>query len=312
MLALFILLNIMVTANQPILDTLAEVKTFPFITYKEAWTGTPAQSTEVAIPDVVVSYGANEKKEVMVSAAQIAYFLGQWTEDMGITPQMVKRRNIPSIVMPLEEALRSGKNIIVLGTNNRIVRDLGLDFKGPTLKVVKSKDKKMLIVGGRNAKEVLGASDLLANRIIGFKTGAYKTFLSFVKLRGLIECRNYTAALNIIKDPSGLSACGKNMSLAAPMMEKFSPQIKEIVQKRNRIMYVELPKALREKDKKRASALWMSAMFTCCQCHQGIGIERLRKFIPNPDIHSKHSQIAMSFGLECSDCHSGQTENKGY
>jgi len=297
MLILILLLSVSVLFGKPILDTFADVKRFPFVTYKESWTGTPAQAQEVTVPNVVISYGVNEKGEVIASASQIAYFLGQWTEDIGITPKMVRKGKIPSVIMPLPKALKTGKHIILLGTNNVIVKNLGLTFSGPTLKVVEWKGRKVLIVGGRNTKEVLIAANFLANRVIGFKAGAYKTFFSFVKLRGLIEHGNYTAAIHLIKDPSGLSACGKNMSLAAPMMLKFPPEVKKIVKKRNRIMYVELVKALKAKDKNRARNLWKSAMLTCYQCHQGLGIKRLRKFVPNPEIHSRHQRIAMSFGL---------------
>ena len=233
---------------------------------------------------------------------------------------MVRKGALPSIVMPLDKALGTDKNIIVLGTNNKIVRDLNLRFSGPTLKVVEYQGRKVLIVGGQNVKQVIRAGRFLADRIIGFKAGAYKTFFSFVKLRGMIEKGDFASALYLIKDPSGLSACGKNMSLAAPMMMKFPDEVKKIVKKRNRIMYVELVKALKEGNKKKAVTLWKEAMKTCYMCHQGIGIKRLRRFIPNPEIHSKHQRIAKAFGLvkikngkqNCTACHSGFTEIRGY
>ncbi len=306
--------------SKPIMDTFAEVKRFPFVTYREVWTGTPAQVGEAAVPNVVITYGVKEKKSVVASASQIAYFLGQWTDDLGINPRMVRKGYFPSLIMPLPKALKTEKNLILLGTNNRIVRELSLKFRGPTLKVVEWKGRKVLVVGGRNTKEVLKAARFLANKVVAFKAGAYKTFFNFVKLRGLIEYGNYVAAIHLIKDPQGLSACGKNMSIAAPMMVKFPPEVKKVVKKRNRIMYVELVKALKQGNKERARKLWKEAMFTCYQCHQGLGIKRLRKFIPNPEIHSKHQRIAMSFGLvkktqkgfDCSACHSGRTQIRGY
>ncbi len=320
MLLLILLASFGMVLAKPILDSFEEVKRFPFITYKPAWTGTPAQSEEVAVPNVVITYGKNEDKSVVASASQIAYYLGQWTDDMGLTPKMVKEGKLPSLILPWTKALESGKNLIVVGTNNPLVKELGLTFKGPTLKVIEWKGRKVLIVGGRNTQEVLKASGFLAHRVVGFKAGAYKTFFSFVKLRGLIEHENYTAAIDLIRDSSGLSACGKNMSLAAPMMAKFPPEVKKVVKKRNRIMYVELVKALEAKDKDKAVNLWKEAMFTCYQCHQGINIKRLRKFVPNPEIHSKHQRIAQSFGLvkkvngqvSCTACHSGKTEHRGY
>jgi len=320
MLLIAILVSLGIAFSKPVFDTFGDVKRFPFITYKKAWTGTPAESPEVTVPNVVIAYGSKESKAVVAAASNIAYYLGQWTDDMGITPRLVRKGRLPSIVMPLKRALRTKKHIILVGTNNSIVRSLGLRFVKPTLKVVQWKGRKVLIVGGKNAKQVVKAASFLAHRVIGFKAGAYKTFFSFVKLRGLIEYENYTAALTLIKEPSGLSACGKNMSLAAPMMLKFPQEVKRVVKKRNRIMYVELVQALKGRDKEKAVRLWKEAMFTCYQCHQGLGIKRLRKFVPNPEIHSKHQRIAMEFGLikkvngefNCTACHSGRTEQRGY
>ena len=309
-----------IALSKPVFDTFGEVKRFPFITYREAWTGTPAQSTRVAVPNVVIAYGVKENKSVVASASEIAYYLGQWTEDMGITPRMVRKGYLPNLVKPLPKALKTNKPIILLGVHNKIVRTLGLKFNKPTLKVVEWEGRKVLIVGGRDTAQVLRASRFLAHKVIGFKTGAYKTFFSFVKLRGMIEKGEFTSALFLIEDPSGLSACGKNMSLAKPMMLKFPKEVKKVVKKRNRIMYVDLVKALREGDKDRAVKLWKSAMFTCYQCHQGIGIKRLRKFVPNEEIHSYHQYIAGKFGLignskgekSCSACHTGRTEIRDY
>ncbi|RLJ70564.1 hypothetical protein BCF55_0840 [Hydrogenivirga caldilitoris] len=315
-----LLLSIGMLYAQPIFDTLGEVKRFPFITYEEVWSGTPAETKEAAIPNVIVTYGNGEDKEIVSAAANIAYYLGQWTDDMGLTPRSVRKGDLPSIAMPLSEALKTDKPLILLGTKNTVVRSLGLTFTRPTLKVVKWKGRQVLVVGGKNSSQVVYAANFLAHRVVGFKAGAYKTFFSFVRLRGLIEQDNYIAALHLIKDPAGLSACGKNMSLAAPQIIKFPPRVKEVVTKRNKIMYVELAKALERKDKERAVKLWKEAMFTCYQCHQGLGIDRLRKFNPNPDIHSKHQRIAAQYGLvkklngeyTCTACHSGRTEIRGY
>ena len=302
--------------SKPIMESFAEVKRFPFVAYREAWTGTPASSRDVAVPNVVIAYGPRESRQVLAEAAQIAYYLGQWTEDPGITPRMVRKGNLPSILLPLPRAMKTGKNILLLGTENEVVRKLGIRFRGPTLKVIEYEGRRVLIVGGRNPKEVRIAARFLANRVIGFKAGACRTFFSFVRLRGMIEKGEFTSALNLVRDPAGLSACGKNMSLAAPMMLKFPPEVKKIVKKRNRILYRELPQALRERNREKAIKLWKSAMVTCYRCHQGLGVERIRKFIPNPDIHARHQRIAAGFGLvrngDCSACHSGPTEIRGY
>ncbi len=296
----------------PKLDNFEGVKKFPFITYREVWTGTPAQTEDVAVPNVLITYGKKEDRKVIASAVQIAYYLGQWTEDMGITPGKVRAGRLPSLVAPLDEALSKDKNLIVVGTNNKLVKELGLEFDSPTLKVIEKDDRKILIVGGKDPEQVVKASHFLAHRIVGFKAGAYRTFFSFVKLRGMIEHGDFVSALDLIEDASGLSACGKNMSLASPMMGKFPPEVKKVVKKRNKIMYVELVNALKAKDKDRAKRLWQEAMLTCYQCHQGINIKRLRKFVPNEEIHSKHQRIASRFGLSCSACHSGATQYRGY
>ncbi|HIQ31394.1 MAG TPA: hypothetical protein EYH49_04435 [Aquifex aeolicus] len=295
-----------------IMDTALDIKRFPFVRYGSAWEGTPAQVKEAVLPNVVITYGVEESKRVVGSVSLITYALGQWTDDPGVTPRDVRKGKLPSVVMPFGKAFASGKNLIVVGVKNDIVRRLGLAFTGPTLKVIEWEGRKVLIVGGRNDREVVRAAEFLANNVIGFKGGAYRTFFSFVKLRGLIEHRNFIAALELIKDPKGLSACGKNMSLAAPMVLKFPPEVKKVVKKRNRIMYSELIRAVSSKDKERAVKLWREAMITCYQCHQGIGIERLRKFVPLESIHSKHQRIAKGFGLDCRACHVGVTENRGY
>lgn len=320
MFIILLLLSVSVLFSKPVFDTFGEVKRFPYITYRKVWTGTPAELEEVAVPNVVIAYGRRENRRVIATASNIAYYLGQWTEDMGITPRMVRKGRLPSMIMPLPKALKTKKHIILLGTNNVIVKSLGLRFTRPTLKVVEWKGRKVLIVGGKNPSQVVKAGNFLAHRVIGFKAGAYKTFFSFVKLRGLIEHENYVAGIHLIREASGLSACGKNMSLAAPAMLKFPPEVKKVVKKRNRIMYVELVQALRSKDKERARKLWKEAMFTCYQCHQGLGIKRLRRFVPNPEIHARHQRIAMSYGLvkkvngkfNCTACHSGRTEHRGY
>jgi hypothetical protein len=321
MLFFVLLLTLTLTAlSKPLMESFQEIKRFPFVTYKRVWVGTPAESKEVAVPNVVIAYGRREPASVIALTGEIAYYLGQWTEDVGLNPRDVRKGRIPRVVMPLSEALKTDKPIILVGTRNRVVRDLGISFRGPTLKVVDYRGRKVLIVGGRNSKEVVRAGRYLATRIIGFKAGAYRTFFSFVKLPGLIEKGNYEAALSLIRDPSGLSACGKNMSLAAPMMLRFPPEVKKVVRKRNRILYTELVEALRAGDGGRARDLWRSAMKTCYRCHQGLGIERLRKFIPNPEIHSRHQRIALEMGLvrvtdrgfDCSACHRGVTEIRGY
>lgn len=297
----------------PINMDFKEVKKFPYIKYITAWKGTPAEAKDVAVPNVYIVYGEKESKDIIAAAGKIAFYLGNWTDGIGLHPKLVKEGKIPKLIITDKEVSKHpDRHLIVVGYNNSIVRRLGLTFEGPSLKVVESKGRKILVVGGRNEKEVLKAANFLAERVISFKAGAYSTFFNWVRVRGMIEHENFAAALDILQDSRGVKACGRNMSLAAPMMAKFPPEVKKVVKKRNKIMYKELPLALKEKNKEKALKLWREAMITCFQCHQGIGIPRMRKFEPFADIHSKHQRIAKRYGLECKSCHYGITEYRGY
>ncbi|WP_164930818.1 cellulose biosynthesis cyclic di-GMP-binding regulatory protein BcsB [Aquifex aeolicus] len=290
-----------------------EVKKFPYIKYVTAWKGTPAETKDVAVPNVYIVVGQKESPEVLTSAAKVAFYLGQWTDGIGLSPKLVKEGKIPKLIISDKEVEKyKDRNLIVIGTNNEIVRELGLKFKEPTLKVVEKDGRKILIVGGKDTKEVVKAASFLADRVISFKVGAYNTFFNWVRVRGMIEHGNYEGAYDMLTDSRGVHACGRNMSLAAPMMAKFPPEVKKVVKKRNKIMYVELPKALKEENKEKAKKLWREAMITCFQCHHGIGIPKMRKFEPLADIHSKHQRIANKYGLSCKDCHYGITEYRGY
>jgi len=286
---------------------------FPYITYTDVWVGTPASLSDVAVPNVLIVYGDKEDTRVVAEAGKLAYYLGQWTDDIGFGVKEVKMSKIPPLLVS-ESMLKelSYKNLIVVGTNNKIVKSLKLSFEKPTIEVVKKDDKNIMVVGGKNTEEVIKALRYLSDVRLNFKTGAYKTFFSFVALRGYIEKGEFEAALRIIRSPQGISACGKNMSLAAPMMENWSEDIKKVVKVRNAILYSELPKALEEKNKEKAVELWQKAMLTCYQCHQGIGISQVRKYKPLAEIHSKHQRIAESFGFYCVACHSGETTMRGY
>ncbi len=290
-----------------------EVKKFPYIEYVTAWQGTPAEAKDVAVPNVYIVYGEKESHKVVSAAGKIAFYLGQWTDDIGLNPKLVKQGKIPKLLITDKELPRyRDRHLIVVGVNNRVVKELGLTFNAPSLKVVEKDGRKILIVGGGNEKEVLKAASFLADRIISFKAGAYSTFFSWIRIRGMIEHGNFTAALDILEDSKGIKACGRNMSLAAPMIANFPPEVKKIVKKRNKIMYKELPVALKEKNKERALKLWRDATVTCFQCHHGVGVPKLRKFEPPADIHSKHQRIAERYGLSCKSCHYGITEYKGY
>jgi hypothetical protein len=306
---------------QPVIEPNFADRLFPYITYGEVWSGTPAMLRDVAIPNVLVVYGSKEDPEVVAQAGKIAFYLGQWVEDIGFGAEEVKQSKIPPLLVS-DAQLKNlqWKNIIVVGTNNDVVKELGLTFEKPTIKMVEKDGKRILVVGGANKEQIIQSAKYLTDVRLNFKAGAYRTFFSFVALRGHIEKGEFDAALRLVRSPLGLSACGKNMALAGPMVAQWPDDIKAVVRKRNAILYQELPKALEEKDKEKAIALWKDAMLTCYQCHQGIGIPQVRKFKPVEEIHAKHQRIAESFGLvqvvgdqkSCIACHAGQTQIRGY
>jgi len=98
----------------------------------------------------------------------------------------------------------------------------------------------------------------------------------------------------------------------APKVLKFPKEVKKVVKRRNRLLYLDLARAIKEGDGESAKSYWKKAMITCYQCHQGLGIQRLRKFVPAESIHSKHQRIAQSWGISCTACHQQITEIRGY
>ena len=318
---LIILLGAGCAFAQPLIKPQLADRLFPYITYSSVWSGTPAALKDVAVPNILIVYGEKEDPQVVAQAGKIAYYLGQWTDDIGFGVDEVKMSKIPELLVT-DQRLKSidYKNIIVVGTNNHVVRELGLSFDRPTIEVIQKDGKNIMVVGGKDSQEVVQAAKYLADVRLNFKAGAYRTFFSFVALRGYIERGEFDAAYRLVKNPAGLSACGKNMSLAAPMVASWSDDVKNVVKVRNAILYTELPKALEEKNKEKAVELWQKAMFTCYQCHQGIGVPQMRKFKPLEEIHSKHQRIAESFGLvkvvgdqkSCIACHRGDTQIRGY
>ena len=307
--------------SQPVIDPPFADRLFPYVKYSEVWTGTPALVKDATIPNTLIVYGSKEDPEVVALAGRVAYYLGQWTEDIGFNAEDVKQSRMPELLVS-DQRLKdlNYQNLIVVGTNNSVVKELGLSFEKPTIKLVQKDGKNILVVGGANKEQVMQAGRYLADVRLSFKAGAYKTFFSFVALRGYIEKGEFDAGLRLIKSPTGLSACGKNMALAGPMVAQWSDDLKAVVKHRNNILYNELPKALEEKNKEKAVSLWKEAMLTCYQCHQGINVPQVRKFKPLESIHAKHQRIAESFGLvkvvgnqkSCIACHAGPTNTRGY
>ncbi|MCS7171573.1 MAG: cellulose biosynthesis cyclic di-GMP-binding regulatory protein BcsB [Aquificaceae bacterium] len=310
-----------VALAQPAIDPPFADRLFPYVKYGEVWTGTPAVVKDATLPNALVVYGLKEDQEIVALAGRIAYYLGQWTEDIGFTAEDVRQSRMPELLVSDQRIKGMDyQNLIVVGTNNDVVRDLGLSFDKPTVKLVQKDGKNILIVGGANKEQIIQAGRYLSDVRLNFKAGAYKTFFSFVALRGHLEKGEFDTALRLVRSPVGLSACGKNMALAGPMVAQWGEELRAVVRHRNNILYNELPKAIEAKDKEKAINLWKEAMFTCYQCHQGINVPQVRRFKPTESIHMKHQQIAEGFGLvkvlgaekSCVACHAGPTSMRGY
>jgi hypothetical protein len=261
-------------------------------------------------------YGENEHSDVVAEAGKIAFYLGNWVEDIGFSVEHVKKKRMPSLLVN-ENSIRelAPRNLIVVGKNNGLIERYEIKFEQPSVICKEAGGKRLLFVGGKTKSETIEAIQYMADVRLNFKSGAYNTFFSFVKLRGYLERENWVAALETIESPKGLSACGKNMALAAPTMIEAPEKVKRHVEYRNKLLYGRLPEAVREEKKAMAVNLWHEAMKTCCACHQGAGdIPRLRRFKPLESIHSKHQRIAarFEFGDGCAACHYDETRVRGY
>ncbi len=314
-LAVFLFLGAISGFSQPFIDPPFADRLFPYVRYEEVWRGTPAASSDVAVPNFIIVVGKEEDPSIIRAVSMIAFYIGNWVEDASVDVSIYKDRKFPKMVYTDDEVKdEENTNLIVVGNKNNFVKKYDVTFKKPTIKVIKDGLRYIMFVGGRDTEETLKAVNYLANIRLAFKGGAYSTFFSFVKLRGMIERGEFASAVDLIKNPRGISACGRNMSIALGLgvTRKWSEKMKKIVKKRNIIMYRKLPEALEEGNKEKAISLWEEAMKTCYRCHQGIGIPRVRKFVPLEDIHSRHQRIAKSFGLSCTACHKEFTKIRGY
>ncbi len=314
-LAVFLFLIILPGFSKPFIDPPFADRLFSYVRYEEVWRGTPAASPDVAVPNFVIVVGKDENPSIIRAVSMITFYIGNWVEDANVDVSIYRDRKFPKIIYTDEEVKdKKNINLIIVGNKNNFVKKYGVTFKKPTIKVIRDGLRYIMFVGGRDTEETLKAVNYLANIRLAFKGGAYSTFFSFVKLRGMIERGEFASAIDLIKNPRGISACGRNMSIALGMgvTRKWSEKMRKIVKKRNIIMYRKLPEALEEGNKEKAVALWEEAMKTCYRCHQGIGIPRVRKFVPREDIHSRHQRIAKSFGLSCTACHREFTKIRGY
>ena len=289
---------------------------FPYVTYGSAWAGTPAHRPDVTVPNVVIVYGETASPVVVAAAGKMAFYLGNWVDGIGFGPAEVREGAMPPLLVGDAEAASGGfSNLIVVGADNRLAKRFDIVFKGPSVIGRERDGKQFLFVGGDSEAATLAALAYMADVRLNAKSGAYKTFFNFVRLRGYIETENWRAAADLVRSPAGLSACGRNMALAAPRMAKAPDKVRAHIRHRNGLLYKEIPEAVSAGDKTLASERWRAAMIACYGCHQGMGeIPRSRKFTPVASIHAKHQRIAEGFGFEkgCETCHYGKTAQAGY
>jgi len=289
---------------------------FPYITYHKVWQGTPAERDDVAIPAVAIVCGEKENSRILAEAGRMAFYLGLWCEDIGFGVKNVMEKGMPRLMIMDSDLQKTDvSNFIVAGTNNNLVSKYGIRFEGSSVISLQADSNRFLFAGGRTDQETMETLRYMADVRLNFKAGAYRTFFNFVRLRGYVAVKNWVAAMETIESPEGLSACGRNMALASPMMAKAPDAIRKHVKHRNHILYHLLPQAVEEKNSAKASQLWHEAMKTCYGCHQGVGgIPRLRKFIPLEDVHAKHQRLLERFKFinSCKTCHYNETHVKGY
>ena len=270
---------------------------------------------EAVVPNALFVIGAEESADLFLQTAGMAYMIGQWTQDPGTSVQKIQQNdNLAPVVLDkdLSEEDIKGFNIVLVGKKNILYEKLKdrLTGDGSFIEVVKD--------GFTQGRDVLFLSDkkaafYLANKRLYFKSGAYKGFFNFVKIRLLIGKDNFDEALLSLDNPEGVRGCGKPVILAIGHKENLAPEMLAVAQKRNKIVFKDLRQELVARNKAKAIEVWGSAMETCYACHQGHGsVEKYRKYTPNKGEHSYHQVIVKKLGFECNTCHSGKTLQVGY
>lgn len=312
--ALFVLAAGQSTAAVQILPTPLSDRTFQFVHRSQSFLGTPLQ-TEALTPHALFVIGGGEQADLYLQAATMAYMIGQWTQEPGTSVEKIKRnQNLGPIL--LDEQLSpqhiAARNLVIIGKNNNIHPRIAsrLTGKGSFIEVVKD-----ALAPGRDLMFVSDdkAAFYLANKRLYFKSGAYKGFFSFAKVRALIERGEYAEALNSLDNPEAVRGCGKPVILAIGHKEQLPAELLRVAKTRNELVFKDLRASLMAKDKTQAVTVWQKAMGTCYGCHQGRnGITQFRKFKPNPQEHGYHSVLASQFGLKCETCHHDLTKIVGY
>ncbi len=297
-----------------ILPTPVSDRTFQFVGPGKSFLGTPLE-VESLTPYALFVVGATESNQLLVQAATMAFMVGQWSQEPGTSLEMVKaNRNLGPVWLDVDltEEQIAQHNLVLLGKNNRFYSRLAprLQGEGSFIEVVKDG-----LAPGRGVMFVSDAraAFYLANKRLYFKSGAYKGFYSFAKIRALIERENFAEALYSLDDPEAIRGCGKPVILAIGHKETIPPEMMKVAAERNKLVFKDLRQALNAGTKEGAIATWQAAMEKCYACHQGQdGVKRYREFVPNQSEHAHHTKIAAQFGLACDACHRGKTAMVGY
>ncbi|MHB2147568.1 cellulose biosynthesis cyclic di-GMP-binding regulatory protein BcsB [Calditrichota bacterium LG25] len=286
-------------------------RTFQYTRILPTFGGTPLE-VEALVPNALIVVGRQEAPELVLQAGQVAFMLGQWIHDAGVSLEKVKQGvNLAPLKFDdqVTESDLKQFNLIVLGTKNKFVKQAKLKGQGSFLEVTDAPfgGRQMLIVSD------LKAASYLANKRLFFKAGAYNSFFAFVKARVFIEQNDLDAALFTLNDPQGIHGCARPVMLALSQKDRLPEQMLQVAKKRNKLVFKDLQQALKNKNSDKAKAIWRQAMETCYACHQGQdGVKRFRKFTPNQGEHAYHQKIAESAGVSCQTCHTGKTEVVGY
>jgi|GEM_PF-734910 len=289
-------------------------RTFPYLQQAQTFQGTPL-AVKALVPRALVVVGEDAGPRMQVQAANIAYMLGQWSQDPGTSLEAVQAgANLAPVALAseLSEEQTRSRDIILLGTGNELYGRLAdrIEAEGSFIRVVEDG-----LAPGRSVMVVSDpdAAAYLANRRLYFKSGAYGGFFSFVKVRALIQQGDFAEALYSLSDPEGVRGCGKPVVLAIGHKADLPDKMMQVAKQRNRLVFKELRAALKAEDKKRAVEVWHETMKTCYACHQGSeDVPRYRQFVPDAGVHSYHQEVAGALGASCGTCHRGETAVVGY
>lgn len=289
-------------------------RTFQFTRLSKSFMGTPLEA-EAIVPHAVFVIGADDSADLAIQVATMTYMVGQWSQEPGTSLEMVKtNQNLGPVVLDkdLTEAQMADHNLVVVGQKNRVYEKLKSRLRGTGSFIEVVEDA---LAPGHDVMFVSDgkAAFYLANKRLYFKSGAYKGFFSFVKLRPLIEKGEFAEALAALDDPEAVRGCGKPVILAIGHSENIPPQMMQVAGARNKLVFKDLRAALTAGDAAKARQVWQAAMGKCYACHQGReGVPRYRKFVPNQGDHSYHSVLSQRFGATCDTCHQGETSMVGY